>query len=131
MVRTSRRIPVIVSTGALMFAAGCSHCPPPAPAQPCPCALAQAPAPAPAPTVAPAPVPPPPVAPAPASTVMVVAKDAGLQTPECALWDADQDVYFVSNINGDPTAVDGNGFISKIGPDGKVIELKFIESGKK
>jgi hypothetical protein len=62
---------------------------------------------------------------------MVVAKDAGLQTPECALWDADQDVYFVSNINGDPTAVDGNGFISKIGPDGKVIELKFIESGKK
>ncbi|HEX7508093.1 MAG TPA: hypothetical protein VF550_15050 [Polyangia bacterium] len=60
-----------------------------------------------------------------------MAKDAGLQTPECALWDAEQDVYFVSNINGSPTAVDGNGFISKIGPEGKVIELKFIESGKK
>jgi len=82
----------------------------------------------------PAPVPvvtPPPAAPAPASTTLVVAKDAGLQTPECALWDADQDLYFVSNINGDATAVDGNGFISKIGPDGKIIELKFIESGKK
>jgi len=132
MVRTSRRIPVLVSTGALMFAAGCSHCPPPAPAQPCPCAVAHAPAPVPAPMPAPAPmVTPPPAAPAPASNVIVVAKEAGLQTPECALWDADQDVYFVSNINGSPTAVDGNGFISKIGPDGKVIELKFIESGKK
>jgi hypothetical protein len=47
------------------------------------------------------------------------------------LWDADQDVYLVSNINGDPTALDGNGFISKIGPDGKVIELKWIDGSKK
>ena len=132
MVRSSRRIPVLVSTGALMFAAGCSHCPPPAPAQPCPCAMAQAPAPAPAPMPVPTPAPlPPPAAAPPASTAIVVAKDAGLQTPECALWDSEQDVYFVSNINGSPTAVDGNGFISKIGPEGKVIELKFIESGKK
>ena len=74
---------------------------------------------------------PPPAAAAPAVPAIMVSKDAGLQTPECALWDAEQDVYFVSNINGEPTAVDGNGFISKIGPDGKVIELKFIESGKK
>jgi sugar lactone lactonase YvrE len=58
-------------------------------------------------------------------------KDAGLQTPECVLWDADQDVYLVSNINGDPTALDGNGFISKIGADGKVIELKWIDGSKK
>jgi sugar lactone lactonase YvrE len=54
-----------------------------------------------------------------------------LQTPECALWDSEQDVYFVSNINGDPTAVDQNGFISKIGPDGKVIELRWIDGSKK
>jgi hypothetical protein len=83
------------------------------------------------PAPAPAPVVPPPALAAPASPSTIVIKDAGLQTPECAVWDADQDVYFLSNINGDPTEADKNGFISKIGPDGKVIELKFIESGKK
>ena len=117
-----------------MFAAGCCHCPAPVPVAPQPGPMAYAPAPAPVPTPAPAPAPettPPSAAAAPTSTAIVVAKDAGLQTPECALWDAEQDVYFVSNIHGEPTAVDGNGFISKIGPDGKVIDLKFIESGKK
>ena len=80
---------------------------------------------------APAPVVPSPAVAAPASPSIIVIKDVGLQTPECAVWDADQDVYFVSNINGDPTEADKNGFISKVGPDGKVIELKFVESGKK
>jgi sugar lactone lactonase YvrE len=82
------------------------------------------------PVAAPA-MPPPQSAAAPAAPTAIVIKDAGLQTPECALWDADQDVYFISNINGDPTAIDQNGFISKIGPDGKVVELKFIDGTKK
>ncbi len=133
MNRSSRSIPVLLGTAALTLAAGCSHCPAPAP---CPCA--QQPGPmfvAPPLATAPAPVPiaapvPPPAAPAPTSSTIVL-KDAGLQTPECVLWDADQDVYFVSNINGDPTAADKNGFISKIGPDGKIIELKWVDSGKK
>jgi hypothetical protein len=51
--------------------------------------------------------------------------------PKSALWDADQDVYFVSNINGDPAAPNKNGFLSKIGPDGKVIALKFVDGSKK
>ncbi|HEX7499786.1 MAG TPA: hypothetical protein VF524_05700 [Polyangia bacterium] len=133
MNRSSRSIPVLLGTAALTLAAGCSHCPAPAP---CPCAQQPRPmfvapplatAPAPVPIAAPAP---PPAAPAPTSSTIVL-KDAGLQTPECVLWDADQDVYFVSNINGDPTAADKNGFISKIGPDGKIIELKWVDSGKK
>jgi sugar lactone lactonase YvrE len=61
----------------------------------------------------------------------IVMKNIGLQTPECALWDEDQDVYFVSNINGDATAADKNGFISMISPDGKVVELKFIDGSRK
>jgi sugar lactone lactonase YvrE len=128
MVRSIRCIPVLVGTSALIFAAGCSHCPAPAPVrtEPCPVAYAPTPAPAPAPAETP-----PPAATAPASPTAIVVKDAGLQTPECALWDPDQDVYFVSNINGDPTAVDQNGFISKIGPDGKVVELKFVDGTKK
>src|SRR3989304_4371092 len=51
---------------------------------------------------------------APAVTVQGV----GLQTPESVLYDAAEDVYLVSNINGSPTAADGNGFISRIGPEG-------------
>jgi hypothetical protein len=51
--------------------------------------------------------------------------------PESVLWDADQDVYFVSNINGDPTAPNKKGFLSKIGPDGKIIALKFVDGSKK
>jgi streptogramin lyase len=37
----------------------------------------------------------------------------------------------VSNINGAPTDTDNNGFISKVSPDGKVAELKWIEGGQK
>ena len=130
MDRSSRTIAVLLGAGASMLAAGCAHCPPPAPAPPPVCPVVYAPAPAPAPVpAAPVAATPAPLAPAPSGTIVV--KDAGLQTPECVLWDADQDIYFVSNINGEPGAADGNGFISKIGPDGKVIELKWVEGGKK
>jgi hypothetical protein len=40
-------------------------------------------------------------------------------------------VYFVSNLNGDPAAPNKNGFLSKIGPDGKVIVLKFVDGSRK
>jgi hypothetical protein len=56
--------------------------------------------------------------------------DAGFQTPESVFYDAKNDVYLVSNVNGGPSAADGNGFISRVAPDGKV-ELKWIEGGKK
>jgi sugar lactone lactonase YvrE len=39
----------------------------------------------------------------------------------------EDDVYLVSNINGSPFAADGNGFISRLGPDGSVVELKWID----
>jgi hypothetical protein len=124
-----RSIPVLLGTGALLVAAGCCHCPTQAQVvQPRPMAPAPvvAPAPTPVPVAAPAPVKAEPATPAP-----IVIKSVGLQTPECVYWDAEQDAYFVSNINGDPTAADQNGFISKIGPDGKVIELKWIDGSKK
>jgi hypothetical protein len=35
--------------------------------------------------------------------------------------------YYVSNVNGAPTDKDGNGFISKVSADGKMITLKWIE----
>lgn len=54
----------------------------------------------------------------------------GFQTPESVLYDSDQDVYLVSNINGDPTAADDNGFISRVNPDTRQIELKWIDASK-
>jgi hypothetical protein len=45
------------------------------------------------------------------------------------LYDPDQDVYFVSNINGRPADKDDNGFISKMTPDGRC-ELLFIDGAK-
>ena len=69
-------------------------------------------------------------APAPPPAPIVV-KDVGFKTPESVLHDADQDLYFVSNINGSPLEADGNGFISKVSPDGKVIKLKFIDGAAK
>lgn len=53
----------------------------------------------------------------------------GLQTPESVLYDPQQDVYFVSNINGQALATDNNGYISKVNPDTLQIQ-KWIEAGK-
>lgn len=55
---------------------------------------------------------------------------AGFSTPESILYDARSDVYLVSNINGNPTAADGNGFISRVAPDGQVLDLKWIDGTK-
>lgn len=57
----------------------------------------------------------------------VQVKDVGLETPESIFHDTARDLYLVSNINGDPLAVDGNGFISQVTPDGKVKDLKWID----
>jgi sugar lactone lactonase YvrE len=54
----------------------------------------------------------------------------GFSTPESVLHDSTQDIYFVSNINGSPTAKDNNGFISRVRPDGAIENLKFIEGGR-
>jgi hypothetical protein len=53
--------------------------------------------------------------------------DVGFATPESVLADTIADVYYVSNINGDPVAEDDNGFISRVRPDGTVENLKWID----
>jgi len=70
-----------------------------------------------------------PVAAAPSGATQVVAV-VGFSTPESVLHDSTQDIYFVSNINGSPTAKDNNGFISRVRPDGAVENLKFIAGGR-
>lgn len=64
--------------------------------------------------------------PLPPNTITVEAS-SGLATPESVHFDALQDLYFISNINGSPTEADGNGFISRLGPDRGELELKWID----
>ncbi len=53
----------------------------------------------------------------------------GFRTPESVLSDPATGYIYVSNINGSPTAKDGNGFISRLNSDGSIKELKFIRGG--
>lgn len=59
-----------------------------------------------------------------------VATAEGFKTPESVLWDAEQQVWFVSNINGSPSAKDDNGFISHLTADGVVDSLHYIQAGR-
>lgn len=53
----------------------------------------------------------------------------GLSHPEAIAHDLVDDVYLISNINGAPDAVDDNGFISRVLPDGTIEALTFIDGG--
>lgn len=51
----------------------------------------------------------------------------GFSTPESVLWDSRADVYLVSNISGSPTDRDDDGFISRVDPDGNIVQLRWID----
>lgn len=54
----------------------------------------------------------------------------GLASPERVLYDEARDRYLVSNVNGETSDADGNGFISILSPSGHVHDLKWIEGGR-
>jgi sugar lactone lactonase YvrE len=62
-------------------------------------------------------------------TARKVGETGNFQGPESARYDRDQDVWFVSNINGHPGAKDNNGYISRLKSDGTPDSLKFIAAG--
>lgn len=49
----------------------------------------------------------------------------GLAAPESAALAADGSFLYVSNINGEPDAVDGNGYIARVSTAGKILEEKW------
>jgi sugar lactone lactonase YvrE len=63
----------------------------------------------------------------PARPLLVI---AGFRAPESVLHDPEQDVYFVSNISGGSSDKDGDGFISRVRPDGTVDSLGFVRGGR-
>jgi len=68
-------------------------------------------------------------APAPA-TPSKLGETPAMKTPESARYDADLDVFFVSNINGNPSQHDGNGFIAIVRADSTGVVKMLVEGGK-
>jgi sugar lactone lactonase YvrE len=53
-----------------------------------------------------------------------------MKTPESVRYDADLDAYFVSNINGNPSVKDGNGFIARVDAGNTSAMTMFVQGGK-
>jgi hypothetical protein len=53
-----------------------------------------------------------------------------LRGPESVLYDPEQDVYILSNINGGLLERDGNGFLSRVTAGTLQVELEWVESGR-
>ncbi|HEY5627337.1 MAG TPA: hypothetical protein VIR79_05290 [Nitrospira sp.] len=63
---------------------------------------------------------------APAAAQITVTE---LKTPYSFVSNHTGTEYFISSINGEPETADNNGFITKLGADGKLLFLKFIQGG--
>jgi len=61
----------------------------------------------------------------PAAPTAVWTMTADLAAPESAYYDAASNAVFVSNINGQILDKDGNGYISRVTPEGKVVNAKW------
>ena len=50
----------------------------------------------------------------------------GFSTPESALYDPERGEIYVSNVAGEATARDGRGFISRVSPEGEMLEAEWV-----
>jgi hypothetical protein len=54
----------------------------------------------------------------------------GFKVPESVRYDAELDVYYVANINGNPSQKDNNGFIARVRADSTGVMTMLVEGGK-
>jgi len=66
---------------------------------------------------------------APAAATPVWSVTEGMDSPESAFFDPASGFVFVSQIGGQAAARDGNGRISKLRPDGSVVDASWVKSG--
>lgn len=59
-----------------------------------------------------------------------VGETGGFKTPESVKFDPELDVFYVSNINGNPSQADGNGYIAKVRADSTSVVTTLVEGGK-
>jgi sugar lactone lactonase YvrE len=65
------------------------------------------------------------------TTATKVGETDGLKTPESVRYDPELDVFYISNINGDPSTHDGNGFIAVVRADSTGAATKILVQGGK
>jgi len=65
------------------------------------------------------------------TTARKLGETTGLKVPESVRYDAELDVYFISNINGNPSQKDNNGFIARVRADSTgSAPTMLVEGGK-
>lgn len=52
--------------------------------------------------------------------------DTVMTTAESTLYDKEANIIYVSNIEGDHSTKDGKGFISRMQPDGSIVQLRWV-----
>ena len=57
----------------------------------------------------------------------MILADVGFAGPGSVLHDPAEDVYLVANANGGLMDRDGNGFISRVSPAGRILDLKWLD----
>lgn len=55
--------------------------------------------------------------------------EKGIDRPESVIFDSERDVLYLSNIGGAPAEKDGNGYLSRVSTDGKMIEQMWVTGG--
>ena len=60
-----------------------------------------------------------------------VGETGGMSTPELVRYDPELDVFYVSNINGNPSVHDGNGFIAVVRADSVGAPARMLVEGGK
>ena len=65
------------------------------------------------------------------TTAQKVGETTGLNVPESVRYDAELDVYYIANINGNPSNKDNNGFIAKVRADSTGVVTMLVEGGKR
>jgi hypothetical protein len=64
------------------------------------------------------------------ATATKVGETAGFNVPESVKYDAELDVYYVANVNGNPSQKDNNGYIARVHADSTGVMTKLVEGGK-
>jgi sugar lactone lactonase YvrE len=65
------------------------------------------------------------------ATATKVGETDGMKTPESVRYDPELDVFYVSNINGNPSEHDGNGFIAIVRADSVGAPVRMLVEGGK
>ena len=63
---------------------------------------------------------------APAANAEEAWTASGFEQPESIVYDSGRDVFYVSNVAGEPNAKDGVGYISRLAADGSVQEAQWV-----